>query len=85
MLERFTQEIRRWKANAPNFPNIESAYRLVGTLCAETHEEWSTCRRYLNMDEYFQWRSDRWVVEEALGKEAPLNGEQAAQSATIPA
>ena len=31
-------------------------------LCAETHEEWSTGRWYLNMDEYFQWRDDSTVA-----------------------
>lgn len=36
------------------FPNRESAYRLVGVLCAEMYEEWSTGRRYLNMDEYLE-------------------------------
>ena len=58
MLERFIQEIRRREKVIRIFPNTGSAYRLIGALCAETHEEWSTGRRYLNMDEYFQWRAD---------------------------
>jgi transposase-like protein len=61
MLERFIQEIRRREKVIRIFPNMNSAYRLVGALCAETHEEWSTGRRYLNMDEYFHWRADRSV------------------------
>jgi transposase-like protein len=89
MLERFIQEIRRREKVIRIFPNTGSAYRLVGALCAETHEEWSTGRRYLNMDEYFEWRDDRSVEgspgEDALGRAASLNGEQAAQSATVPA
>jgi transposase-like protein len=84
MLERFIQEIRRREKPVRIFPNMESAYRLVGALCAETHEEWSTGRRYLNMDEYFQWRADR-SVEDALDEEPSLNGEATAQSATVPA
>ena len=52
MLERFIQEIRRREKVIRIFPNMDSAYRLVGALCAETHEEWSTGRRYLVMDEY---------------------------------
>jgi transposase-like protein len=84
MLERFIQEIRRREKPVRIFPNMESAYRLVGALCAETHEEWSTGRRYLNMDEYFQWRADR-SVEDALNEEPSLNGEATAQSATVPA
>jgi transposase-like protein len=56
MLERFIQEIRRWEKVIRIFPNMDSAHRLVGALCAETHEESSTERRYLTMDEYFEWK-----------------------------
>jgi len=84
MLERFIQEIRRREKVIRIFPNIDSAYRLVGALCAETHEEWSTGRRYLNMDEYFRWRADQ-SVEDALDEEPSLNGEPATRSATVPA
>jgi len=57
MVERFIEEIRRREKVIRIFPNRESVYRLVGALCAETHEEWSTGRRYLNMDEYFEWKA----------------------------
>jgi len=70
MLERFIEEIRRREKVIRIFPNRESAYRLVGALCAETHEEWSTGRRYLRMDEYFDWRA-------AQQKEKPPAEEQA--------
>jgi len=84
MLERFIQEIRRREKVIRIFPNIDSAYRLVGALCAETHEEWSTGRRYLKMDEYFRWRADR-SVEDTLGEAASFNGEPATESVTVPA
>ena len=84
MLERFIQEIRRREKVVRIFPNMDSAYRLVGALCAETHEEWSTGRRYLNMDEYFRWRADP-TVEDPSDEEASLNGNQAAQPPTVPA
>ena len=84
MLERFIQEIRRREKVIRIFPNIDSAYRLVGALCAETHEEWSTGRRYLDMDEYFQWRADR-SEEEALGEEASPDSEPAPQPTAVPA
>ncbi len=84
MLERFIQEIRRREKVIRIFPNIGSAERLVGALCAETHEEWSTGRRYLIMDEYFEWKTDR-SVEATLDEETSLNGELSAQSATVPA
>jgi transposase-like protein len=84
MVERFIQEIRRREKVIRIFPNIGSAVRLVGALCAETHEEWSTGRRYLTMDEYFEWSADR-SVEDALDEETSLNREPTARSATVPA
>ena len=84
MLERLIQKIRRREKVIRIFPNMESAYRLVGALCVETHEEWSTGRRYLNMDEYFQWRADQ-SGDDSLSEESSLNGELFTQSATVPA
>jgi transposase-like protein len=84
MLERFIQEIRRREKVIRIFPNTGSAYRLVGALCAETHEEWSTGRRYLNMDEYFQWQADR-SVEDFPSEDALPNGKRTTQPATAPA
>ncbi|WP_423816189.1 transposase [Salinibacter ruber] len=84
MLERFIQEIRRREKVIRIFPNIDSAYRLVGALCAETHEEWSTGRRYLNMDEYLEWRADQ-SVNGPLGEKASPGGEVTTQPAAVPA
>ena len=84
MLERFIQEIRRREKVIRIFPNMDSAHRLVGALCAETHEEWSTGHRYLNMDEYFRWRADRFD-EETFSEEAPPGGEPAPQPTAVPA
>jgi transposase-like protein len=68
MLERFIQEIRRREKVIRIFPNQESVYRLVGALCAETHEEWSTGRRYLDMEDYFEWK-DAQQQEESESRE----------------
>ena len=57
MLERFIEEIRRREKVVRIFPSGESAYRLIGALCAERHEEWSTGRRYLTMDAFFEWKA----------------------------
>jgi len=57
MLERFIEEIRRREKVIRIFPNEDSAYRLIGALCAEQHEEWSTGRRYLTMDAFFEWKA----------------------------
>ncbi len=83
MLERFIQEIRRREKVIRIFPNMNSAKRLVGALCAEKHEEWSTGRRYLTMDEYFGWKTDH-AVENPLDEPTSLNGEATAQSTTVP-
>ena len=66
------------------FPNRESAYRLVGALCAETHEERSTGRRYLNPGGCFRWRADL-AVEDSSDEEALLNGKRATQPTAVPA
>ena len=58
MVERFIEEIRRREKVIRIFPNRASAYRLIGALCAEQHDEWSTGRKYLKMDEYFQWKTE---------------------------
>jgi hypothetical protein len=34
-----------------------SARRLIGALCADQHEGWSTGRHYLTMDEFFEGKS----------------------------
>jgi hypothetical protein len=78
------QEIRRREKVIRIIPHMGSTYRLVGALCAETCEEWSTGRWYLNMGEYFGWKTDH-ATEPVLSGEITLNGTPAAQSATVPA
>jgi transposase-like protein len=63
MLERFIEEIRRREKVIRIFPNIDSVERLVGALCAETHEEWSTGRRYLKMEEFLKWQAGQKTGE----------------------
>lgn len=49
-LERLNQEIKRRTWVVRIFPNRDSALRLIGALCMEQAEEWTTGRRYLNME-----------------------------------
>jgi transposase-like protein len=58
MLERLIKELRRREKVIRIFPNRLSAWRLVGALLAEKHEEWSKGRRYLTMDEFYDWRDE---------------------------
>lgn len=58
MQERLNEEIRRRERVIRIFPNDHSALRLIGALLAERNEIWSE-RRYLDMDEFVQWLSER--------------------------
>ena len=59
MLERLIQEVRRREKAIRIFPNKDSAWRLVGALLAEKYEEWSTSRRYLKTDEFYDWLDEQ--------------------------
>jgi len=69
MLERLIQEVRRREKVIRIFPNKDSAWRLVGALLAEKHEEWSTGRRYLTMDEFYEWREEQTKESQKLANE----------------
>lgn len=58
MQERLNEEIRRRERVIRIFPNEASAKRLIGALAAEFHEQWQA-RRYLDMDEFQDWVTER--------------------------
>lgn len=58
MQERLNEEVRRRERVIRIFPNDESALRLIGALLAEQNEAWQE-RRYLDMDEFEQWKAAR--------------------------
>ena len=58
MQERLNEEVRRRERVIRIFPNDESAWRLIGALLAEQNEQWQS-RRYLNMDEFNDWLTER--------------------------
>jgi transposase-like protein len=58
MVERFIEEIRRREKVVRIFPNMQAAWRLIGALCAEQHEEWAHGRRYLTMEAYVRWKAN---------------------------
>jgi transposase-like protein len=55
-MERLNEEIRRRERVIRIFPNRESVIRLLGALLMELDEKWASGRRYLDMDDYFEWR-----------------------------
>lgn len=64
MVERLIEEVRRREKVIRIFPNDDSARRLIGAYLAERHEEWSTRRRYLMMDEFYDWKASVHPTEE---------------------
>ena len=56
-LERLIEEGRRRERVIRIFPNERSAWRLMGALFAEQHEEWIAGKRYFDMTEYFEWKA----------------------------
>lgn len=63
-LERFNQEIKRRTRVVRIFPNREACLRLVTAMAVEQSEEWVTGRRYLDMEELKEWRSEARESEE---------------------
>jgi len=52
MLERVNQEIRRREKIVRIFPNTESAFRLIGSVLLDIHEDWnSSGRQYIKFNE----------------------------------
>jgi len=54
--QRLIEEVRRREKVIRIFPNMDSAWRLIGAVLAEKHEEWSTGRKYLDMAEFQGWK-----------------------------
>jgi putative transposase len=64
-VERLNEEFRRRERVIRIFPNRESAIRLLGALLMEIDEAWSTGHRYLNMQEYWEWRREQQAKPQA--------------------
>jgi len=57
--ERLNEEIRRRERVVRLCPNRDSVIRLLGALLLEVHEKWTTGTRYLDMEEYAAWCTER--------------------------
>ncbi|WP_258096360.1 transposase [Salinibacter sp. 10B] len=79
MLERLIQEIRRREKVIRILPRKDSAWRLVGALLAEKHEDGnlglprSTSRRYLKTDEFYDWLDEQADTEATDFQSEPTN------------
>jgi len=76
MIERLIEELRRREKVIRIFPNIDSAWRLIGALLSEYHDEWSTGRKYLDMTEYDRWKNQQNQLDS--NTEQPLEPEAVA-------
>jgi len=56
-IERLNQEIRRRERVIRIFPNEDSLIRLIGAMLMEQDEKWTTGKKYLDMEEYYENRS----------------------------
>jgi len=61
-IERLNQEIRLRERVIRIFPNEVSLFRLVGALLMEVEERWSSGKKYLSMEEYYQFRSTHKIT-----------------------
>ena len=61
-IERLNQEIRRRERVIRIFPNEASLLRLIGALLIEQDEKWSSGKKYLSMEEYYQFRSTHRIT-----------------------
>lgn len=60
-LERLNEEVRRRERVIRIFPNRESVIRLIGAYLMEIDEKWASERKYLEMEEYHEWRKTNKV------------------------
>ncbi len=65
VLERLNEEVRRRERVIRIFPNRESLIRLVGAYVMEIDEKWAS-RRYMDMDEYMDWRKENVVSKKVI-------------------
>jgi putative transposase len=65
-LERFNQELKRRTRVVRIFPNRGACLRLVTALAVEQSEEWVTGRRYLDMEQLKELRSEERTREEVI-------------------
>ena len=63
-IERLNEEIRRRERVIRIFPGEESAIRLIGALLVEQDEKWSTGRKYLELDDYYNFLKEQNLTKD---------------------
>ncbi len=73
LAERMNEEIRRRQRVIRIFPNEASALRLVGSILADTYEEWQSGVRYFDMTEYWEVKKELGEIETDENKIIAIN------------
>lgn len=58
-IERLNEEIRRRDRVIRIYPNEQSVIRLLGALLMEQDEKWSSGRKYLDMQDYYEFLKEQ--------------------------
>ena len=61
-IERLNEEIRRRDRVIRIYPNEASVIRLLGAVLMEQDEKWSSGRKYLDMNEYYDFIKDKQTI-----------------------
>ena len=63
MVERLIREVRRRERVIGIFPNMDSAFRLLGAYLMERDEDWISGKKYFDMAEYWEFRKPETTLE----------------------
>jgi transposase-like protein len=78
--ERLNEEVRRRERVIRIFPSRASVIRLLGALLMEQDEQWSTGKRYFDMQAYWHWRQ----ADVSCSQQATQPAEKATRAQAAP-
>ena len=64
MVERLIREVRRWERVIGIFPNMQSAFRLLGAYLMERDEDWISGRKYFDMADYWEFQKTEGTTQD---------------------
>ena len=73
MLERINQELKRRTKVVRIFPNTSSCRRLYSALLKEWHEDWVHGRKYLDMEQLWEFEKEKPNLQQVRGPDVDLS------------
>ena len=64
MVERLIREVRRRERVIGIFPNMDSAFRLLGAYLMERDEDWISGRKYFDMTDYWEFCKPETIIKD---------------------